>query len=248
MGAIGLGAVLLAFWAFWLRPSGEPSPEEAILSHQIQAIETLLADTNGRTLVHFDQMLLVVDQGLVQDTLRAVLPLEGEVGGFAVRIESADAAFGDGIALIRLAGHAGRMGEATSASLVVYGGLDIVDFSPESRRIRGRITIYGVEVTDARVFGFAKRGLVRALTRGGLDSLLHFVEVPVRFEDEVTIPAVATPRLRIPEANLSLQARVSLVRVFGGKLWIRLEASAGQDARAPAAQDPSTRLVETSRP
>ena len=175
VGAIGLGAVLLAFWAFWLRPSGEPSPEEAILSHQIQAIETLLADTNGRTLVRFDQMLLVVDQGLVQDTLRAVLPLEGEVGGFAVRIESADAAFGDGIALIRLAGHAGRMGEATSASLVVYGGLDIVDFSPESRRIRGRITIYGVEVTDARVFGFAKRGLVRALTRGGLDSLLQRV-------------------------------------------------------------------------
>jgi hypothetical protein len=229
-----VGAMVLAgtVVAWHLRRAAVPSAEEAILTRQIQAIEAALADSEDRPLVRFDQMLLVVDQGLVQDTLRAVLPLEGDVGGFHLRLESANAAFGDGLALIRLAGHAGAGDRAMSASLVVYGGLDVVDFSPESRRLRGRISIYGVEVKDASMFGFRERSLTRALTRGGLDSLLHFVEVPVRFEDEVTIPSVATPRLHIPEAHLRLNARVALVRVFGSKLWISLEAQAGDEAPA----------------
>ncbi len=231
----GIGVLVLVATAAvrYLRQT-EPLAEEAILTRQIQAIEMVLADgKENRSLVCFDQMLLVVDQGLVQDTLRAVLPLEGDVSRFHVRLESADAAFGDGVALIRLAGHAGVKGQAMSASLVVYGGLDVVDLSPESRRLRGRISIYGVEVKDAQVFGFREKSLARALTQGGLDSLLHFVEVPIRFEDQVKIPSVETKRLRIPEADLPLNARVALVRVFGSKLWISLEASAGEPASAP---------------
>jgi hypothetical protein len=172
-------------------------------------------------------MLLVVDQRLVQDVVSAVLPLEGEVGGFRVRIEGAQAAFGDGLALLRLAGKASVVGKAASASMVVYGGLDVVEISPESGRLRGRVSVYSVEVKEADILGVDERGLTRALAHDGLQALLHFVEVPIRFENTVVVPAVESRRLRIPEMELPLDARIARVRVFGGKLWIEVAVSAG---------------------
>jgi hypothetical protein len=166
-----------------------------------------------------------------------VLPIEGDVAGFRLRIEGAEAAFGDGVALLRLAGHVSAAGRSASASMVVYGGLDVLEVSPESGRLRGRIALYGVEVKEADILGVDERGLTRALAQGGLETLLRFVEVPIRFEDTIAIPAVRSARLRIPEMGLPLHARVVRVRVFGGKLWIEVSAFAGE-------QRPDGRLAE----
>jgi hypothetical protein len=214
-----------------------PSAEELVLTRQILALEQLVGAAEGGALLPFGQMLLVVDQGLVQDLVRAVLPVEGHVGGFHLRIESAEAAFGDGVALLRLAGHACAAGQAASASMVVYGGLDVLDISPESDRLRGRVSVYGVEVKEADILGVDERALTRALAQDGLEEVLRFVEVPISFENSVVIPALDSRRLRIREMYLPLHARVARVRVFGGKLWIDLEASDGEAS-------PSGRLAE----
>jgi hypothetical protein len=211
-----------------------PSAEEQVLTRQIAALEQLVGAAEGGPLLPFGQMLLVVDQGLVQEVVGAVLPLEGDVGGFHIRLEGAEAAFGDGVALLRLAGKASVAGKAASANMVVYGGLDVVEISPESGRLRGRISVYGVEVKEADILGVDERRLTRALAHDGLAALLHFVEVPIRFENTLMIPAVESKRLRIPQMDLPLNARVAGVRVFGGKLWIEVLASTGEggaDAR-----------------
>ncbi len=211
-----------------------PPAEEQVLTRQIAALEQLVAAAEAGSLLPFGQMLLVVDQGLVQEVVSAVLPLEGEVGDFKLRLESAQAAFGDGVALLRLAGKVSAVGQAASADMIVYGGLDVMEISPESGRLRSQISVYGVEVKEADIFGVNERGLTRALAHDGLAALLHFVEVPVRFENTLLIPAVESKRLRIPEMNLPLNARVARVRVFGGKLWIEVLASTGE--RSPDAR------------
>lgn len=190
-------------------------------------MKTLLRAAGDGSLLRFEHVLVAVDQRLVQDLLSAVLPLEGDVkGGFHVRIESATAAFEDGVPLLRLAGRVTAAGQIAAATMVVYAGLETIDLSPGSGLLRGRISLYGLEVKEANIGGLDQRRLTQALAHGGLETLLPFVEVPIRFEDTVALPAVQAHRLRIPGTDVHLTARVALVRAFGGKLWIGMEGSA----------------------
>ena len=210
------------------RRAALPSAEEQVLRRQISAIETLLQAGGSGPLLPFEQILVVVDQSLVQEIIRAVLPLEGDVGGFHLRIEGAEAAFGDGVALLRLTGQVSAAAKNAWARMTVYGGLEAVELSPHSGLLRGRVSVYGVQIAQADVMGVDERGLTRALTQVGLETLLPFVEVPIRFQDAIAIPAVRSNRLRIRGTQWPLNARVALIRSFGGKLCVVVEARAGE--------------------
>ena len=68
------------------------SVRETLLLRQNKALESLVKEAEARTLVDFNGVLIVVEEALVRDILRAATPLEAEVGGgFRIRIESADA-------------------------------------------------------------------------------------------------------------------------------------------------------------
>jgi hypothetical protein len=202
-----------------------PPAEEIVLLRQNAELVSLLAAAEAGRLLDFEQVLVVVDQHLVQDLVGAVVPLEGEVGGgFHVRIEAAEAAFADGLALLRLRGRARHEATAASAAMTVYGGLDVVDLDPDSGMLRCRVKVFGVETTEADVLGIDRpaRRLSDALATGGLERLLPAVEVPIRIEDNIALPAVRTRRLRIDAADVPIHASVGHVAVFGGKLWVSL--------------------------
>src|SRR5262245_41819972 len=103
-------AVCLGIAAFTAREILQParvSAREAVLSRQNQALGTLVAEAEAGTLLDFKGVLVTVDQSLVQDLVRSVLPIEADVGGgFLVRINDVESAFGSGVALVRLSGQA----------------------------------------------------------------------------------------------------------------------------------------------
>ena len=235
LAMLGLGAFLLARWP---RDAAQTVPaEEALLLRQTRELEVLAAAAEAGTLVDFDQMLVVVDQRFVQELLAAVVPLEGDVGGgFHVRIDAAEAAFDDGLALLRLKGEVRAQGRAASAELRVLGGLDVVELDPTSGILGGRVTVFGVEATRADILGMDEsvRGLTEVLTHGGLARLVGPIEIPVRVENHLALPAVQTERLRIPASEVALQASVKDVKVFGGKLWVRLGATLPESSEGAA--------------
>ena len=200
------------------------SAEEAVLARQCVALQALVAAGERGGLLDFGQVLVVVDQGLVQDILRAAMPIEGPVGGFQVRIESAQSSFGDGMALIQLIGKATLVRKAVTADLRVYGGLEVVSMDPATGLLRCQVRVFAVEADRADVLGIDEpvRGLAEALSQGGLAALLRFVEIPVRIDDHLTLPAVSSGRLRIREASVPIRAEVAEVRVFAGKIWVAL--------------------------
>jgi hypothetical protein len=199
--------------------------EEIVLERQNRALQQLVSVAESGALLNFEQVLVVVDQKLVQDLLSAATPLEGDVGnGFHVRIDSAESTFGDGVALVRLNGLASVAGRSASAAISVYGGLDVVELDRSSGRLRCQVSVYNVEATHSDILGFDLRRLSQALAEGGLARLLHFIEIPVRIEDRLEIPAITSGRIRIPSAEVPLQAGVREVKVFGGKLWISVGA------------------------
>ena len=205
-----------------------PTAEELVLRRQVDELRRLVTAAENGVLLDYEQMLAVVDQDLVQQLLASVIPLEADVGeGFHVRIDSASAAFGDGLALLHLVGEARLVDRPVSAAVDVYGGLDVVELDPESGMLRLRANVYAVDIPKADVLGVDEpaRRLTQALAAGGLESLLGPIEVPVRIEDRLRLPPVRTRRVSIPGMDVPVEAAVSSVKVFGGKLWVGVRAS-----------------------
>jgi len=239
---VGLAILVLAVVQLWLMRPGRPrlmSAREALLSRQNQELVKLAAAAENGTLLDFKGMLIVVDQLLVQDLLRAVTPLEADVGhGFHVRIDSADTAFGDGVALVRMTGVASVGGASVGSQVTVLAAIDVVELHPISGVLECRVSILGVEAQDARALGYNDPvgRLTEALTRGGLALLLGSLEIPVSVEDRLSIPAVESKRLQIAAEDLPLTIAVQQVKAFGGRLWVFVDAAlAPRPAKSEAA-------------
>src|SRR5262249_47953124 len=85
--------------------------EEALLARQVEGLRVLTAEAARGQLVDSTHVLVVVDEHLVQDLLRAATPFEETVGDrLKVRVESAVVSFSDGFALVRLDGRASLVG------------------------------------------------------------------------------------------------------------------------------------------
>lgn len=222
--AIGVSAIVQLRLT---RPS-RLSAQEALLTRQNQALIELTASAERGTLLNFKDVLVVVDQSLVQDLLRAVTPMDADVGkGFHVRIDSADTAFGDGVALVRMTGIASLDASPVGAEVTVFAAIDAVQIDPATGVLRCSVAIVGVEAQDAAALGRNDPvgRLTEALAHGGLSMLLGGLEIPVRVENHLSIPAVASKRLQILAEQLPLTVGAQQIKVFGGKLWVFVDVA-----------------------
>jgi hypothetical protein len=209
-----------------------PSAEEALLTRRVEGLKKLIARGRSGSLVEFQQVVVVVHQEFVRELLRAVTPFERVLlDRYRVRVDSATTEFSDGFALVRLEGEAGLLDEPVSANVVVLAGLEVLGLE-ESGLLRCQLRTVAVEAKEANVAGLDEpvRDLVETLGRDGLDALLSVLDIPVRIENRVAIPAVDERRIRIPAAALPLQARVVDVQVFERRLWVGLAATVSGEA------------------
>ncbi len=240
---IGIAIVALAVVQMRIiRPGKTPhvSAQEAVLTRQNQELVKLASAAEDGTLLDFKGVLVVVDQMLVQDLLRAATPLEADVGnGFHVKIDTAEASFGDGVALVRLTGTASVGGASMGSPVTVFGAIDVVELDPESGVLQCAVSILGVDAQDVDALGRNDPvdRLTEALTQGGLALLLGSLEVPVSVENRLSIPAVDSKRLHIAAENLPLTVAVKQVKVFGGKLWVFVDAALAPRPAALASPD-----------
>jgi hypothetical protein len=215
------------------------SAQEALLSRQNQELVGLVSAAENGTLLDFKGVLVAVDEALVRDLLRAVTPLEADVGnGFHVRIDSADAAFGDGVALVRMTGTASAGGVSVGSHVTVFGAIDVVQLDPISGVLQCGVSVLSVEAQDSTTLGHDDPvgRLTEALTHGGLSLLLGSFEIPVSLESRLSIPAVESKRLHIAAENLQLTIGVQRVKVFGGRLWVFVDASLAPRPTRPEAK------------
>ena len=240
---VGLAILVLALAQLpRMRPGRPPrvSAREALLSRQNEELAKLASAAEKGTLLDFKGMLIVVDQVLVQDLIDAVTPLEADVGsGFQVKIDSADTAFGDGVALVSMTGTARVGGASVGSRVTVLAAIDVVELHPISGVLECRVSIMGVEAQDARALGRNDPvgRLTEALTRGGLALLLGSLEIPVSVEGRLSIPAVESKRVQIAAETLPLTIAVREVKAFGGRLWVFVDAAlAPRPAKLEAAR------------
>ncbi len=225
------------------RPEAQQAVEEAILDRRSEGLEALTdaARRNGGRLFEPQDILVVVGQGLVQQVLDGAVPFERTIGNrFRIRVAYCSVRFEDGLALVQLEGRASLTGrEEVSAELTVYGGLDVVDLDPESGVLRAGVHVFAVEAKRAGVLGLPTptERLAEEIGRQKLESfsiLLSSVEIPVRLERALTLPAIDTESgVSIVAAHLPLNLSVVEVLSFRRRLWVTIRASSLGSSATP---------------
>jgi hypothetical protein len=217
--------------------------EEAILDRRSEGLEGLTeaARRNGGRIIAPEDILVVVGQGLVQQVLDGAVPFERVIAGrFRVRVVHCNVHLEDGLALVRVEGQASLIaGGEVGAELTVYGGLDVVDLDPQSGVLRATVHVFAVEAKRAGVLGLPTPAgrLAEEIGRENLESfaaLLSSVEIPVRLERAITLPAIGTQSgVSITATHVPLNLSVAEVLSFRRRLWVTIRASLVGPPAAP---------------
>jgi hypothetical protein len=220
------------------------SAESAVLERRREGLLALVAAAKRGALLPFDKLLVVADERLVAQVIAATLPFEHVIAGrYRVGVSRAEVRFEDGFGLVRLDGEASFVDRPSSdghADLTVYGGLDVVDLDPDSGVLRGRVKIIAVDARRVNVYGVKAsvvEDLVESLGREKLESfsvLASRIEIPVRVEGKVTLPAVGPGEVTIEGATIPVRAAVSDVKAFRGKLWVSVDVATDTTTPAPS--------------
>lgn len=230
--------------------------EQAVLERQRLGLETLLAASRAGALVPFHDVLVVADERLVAEVIAAALPFERVLGGrYRIRVTRAEAHFEDGFALVRLEGDASfadRPAGNGHADVTVYGGLDVVGLDPESGVLRGGVKVIAVDARRVGAYGVQSslaEDLVEELGREKLETfgaLVSKIEIPVKLERSVTLPAVGPGDVHIDAATIPLQAAVTDVKAFRGKLWVSVDVSPASPAPSVSPASPASPVSPVS--
>jgi hypothetical protein len=225
------------------RPEARRAVEEAILDRRSEGLEALTAAArkNAGRIIGPEDILVVVGQGLVQQVLDGAVPFERTIGDrFRVRVDQCSVHFEDGLALVELNGRASlSAGREVGAELTAYGGLDVVDLDPQSGVLRARIHVFAMEARRVGVLGLSTPAgrLAEEIGREKLESfssLLSSVEIPVRLERAITLPAIGTESgVSIAATHLPLNLSVVEVLSFRRRLWVTIRASLMGPPAAP---------------
>ncbi len=217
--------------------------EEAVLERRRQGLMSLVQAAAQGPLVspEADRVLFLVDQSLVAALLETQVPREYVIEDtFRVWITGARITFEDGLALVRLDGRASLVGaeEEVFADLAVFGDLEILREQPSAAVLRARINLIAVDARRVEVVG--RRDADKLVERLGKARLSAFaalasdLEIPVRHEHNIEMPAVDDGPVRIQATTLPLRLTLVDVKAFKGRLWISMAASFETAALPPA--------------
>jgi hypothetical protein len=230
-------------------------PAEVVLRHRLRHLEDLLASPAGASLVAFERALVVVDKQLVENLIAAAIPYEGTVAGFArIALHSADVFFDDGNAFVRLDGSA-WLGDRTPneefARVSVYGELDVVELDPEVSVLRTRLRVIAVDAKDVNtpILSTLAERLIENLGWLRIDSfegLTYHLEIPVRLGNELRLPEISGPDVRIAAATIPLDVSVRSIRAFYDKLWVSADVAVRPDSAAPESASAGARTESRS--
>ena len=192
-----------------------------------------------------DQDLAVaIDDTLLQGVIAAQLPFESEVGEFQLKLEEAEVHF-RGAPTVRLRGRLKRKGNVDLEAVVnVVGALDSIAVDGTRGALAAKIVVDHIGIEKAAGVETLLSGStldeVARMLRLQLADKLPPIQIPIKVQQSIELPAVTNGPVRIDGASMPIAASVSKVFAGQGRLWVAIHFQPGElvkTADAPEAQD-----------
>ncbi len=240
--AMALVAVALAAAACEdkYKDATELTGRAAVLEREVEGLRASVSRLERHEpLLPAGDVAVAIDEGLVRDVIAAQLPLQVEVAPYRVRLAEADVRF-RGHAMVRLRGTiASDAWLGLEAQVDAVGAFARLEVDPETSTLSGRIALDHLAIEKAsgleRFVAASALAGISSRVRAAIVEKLPRVQIPVRVQQTIDLPAVTSGPVRIDGASLPLAVSVSQVAPVRGQMWIALHVEPGEMRKASAA-------------
>jgi hypothetical protein len=226
---------------------GDLRAQKVVLAREVAGMREIVARLEkGQSMLPLDDIAIAIDDGLLRDLIAAQLPFEMDVDRFHLSLTEAAAQFrGSPVVRLRGALHLKERPDL-AAAVNVIGALEDIQIEPSSSTLRARIAVDHIGIEKAagleQVLSGSTMDEVARMIRLQLKDLLPPIQIPVKLQQSIELPAITTGPVRIDGARMPLQVAVSQVVAGQGRLWISVHFQPGdlvKTADAPEAGDAS---------
>jgi hypothetical protein len=206
--------------------------KRVLLQREVEGLRESVARLDrGEPLFPEDAVLVSIAEGVVKEFVDAQLPITVELDTYRIELKAATASF-KGSPTLSLTGtivhedHPDLVGEVSA-----IGALDSIAVE-ESGTLRAALAVDHVELL--RMAGFERflaGGTVDELARAvrqRIEGHLPPIQIPVKIEPAIDLPAVTHGPVRLRGASLPLTVSVATVVASQGVLWIAIRVVPGE--------------------
>ncbi len=212
---------------------GELHAKKVLLEGEVKGLRESVAKLDrGEPLFPEDALLVSIAEGVVKDFVDAQLPFTVELESYRIELKSGTAAF-RGSPTVSLAGtivhkeHPDLVGEVSA-----IGALESIEIEASTGTLRAELAVKHVDLLKMA-------GLERFLSGGTVDELarrvrmelkgrLPVIQIPVKIEQSIELPAVKDGPVRLDAASMPLAVSVADVLAGQGVLWIAIRVVPGE--------------------
>jgi hypothetical protein len=238
--ALAAGFVLVAAAAGCARDkgAGELHAAEVLLEREVKGLRESVAKLErGEPLFPHDAVVVSIAEDVVKGFVAAQLPVTVELDKFRIELKDAMAMF-RGTPSVTLTGtivhkdHPGFVGEVSA-----IGALESITVDAASGTLKADVAVDHVELL--RMGGLEKfigGGSVDELARTvrkQLSGRLPDIQIPVKIEQAIDLPAVTHGPVRLQGASMPLAVSVAEVVAGQGVLWIAIRVVPGDLVKTP---------------
>jgi hypothetical protein len=203
-------------------------------------------------LVPPNDLVVSIDEGLLQNVITAQLPIEIKVKEYELKLVEAELTF-RGAPTVRLRGGLKRKGNVElEAAVSVIGALDQIAVDPARGALVAKIVVDHIGIEKAagveKLFSGSTLDEVARMIRLQLVDQLPPIQIPVKVQQSIDLPAVTNGPVRIEGATMPIAANVSLVFAGQQRLWVGIHFQTGELVKthdAPEASDSRAQDVES---
>jgi len=226
---------------------GDLRAQKVVLKREVDGLREAAARLEkGQPILPLDDVAIAIDDTLLRDLIAAQLPFEMDVDRFHLSLTEVEAHF-RGSPVVRLRGALNlRKRPDLAATVNVVGALEDIQVEPSSSILRARIAVDHIGIEKAagieQLLSGATMDEVARMVRLQLKDRLPQIQIPVKVQQGIDLPAVTRGPVRIDGARMPLQVAVSQVLAGQGLLWIAVHFQPGdlvKTADAPEAGDAS---------
>jgi len=224
---------------------GDLRARKKVLEREVAALRDAVGRLERREpLLPENDLAVAIDDTLLQGVIAAQLPFESEMGEYQLKLEQAEVHF-RGAPTVRLRGRLKRKGNVDLEAVVnVVGALDNIAVDAARGALAAKIAVDHIGIEKAAGVETLLSGStldeVARLLRLQLADKLPPIQIPVKVQQSIELPAVTNGPVRIDGASMPIAANVSKVFAGQGRLWVAIHIQPGELVKtvdAPEAQD-----------
>jgi hypothetical protein len=248
-------AALLATGACARGPegAGELHAQKAMLEREVAGLrEVIDRSERHEPLIPEKDLAVGIDESLLRDLITAQLPFDLDAGVYHIKLAEAEVMF-RGAPGVRLHGGLTRSGLVELEAVVeVLGALENISVDKERGVLTAKIAVDHIDIQKAAgvetiLSGAALDKVARAIRLQIADKLPP-IEIPVKVQQSIELPAVTSGPVRINGARMPIAASVSRVLAGQGRLWVAIHFEPGEIVKTQDAPEAADTRAEDAEP